>query len=141
MADVYILRSGNENLFKSGRTDGDVEARIRQLATGNPHKLTKFDVVDTEHDSLCETYLHRMLRSRRSLAGGAREFFEITPEKLKSIICEAREFLAEFIANQMEADRLAEEETDGGHHSTGDADRVYGIVSQRLLGLIPQKGQ
>src|SRR5712691_1199534 len=67
MAYVYILRSGDENLFKIGRTDGDVEARIRQLATGNPYRLTKFDVIDTEHDSLCETYLHRMLRSKRSL--------------------------------------------------------------------------
>jgi hypothetical protein len=84
MAYVYILRSGGENLFKIGRTDGDVEARIRQLATGNPYRLTKFDVIDTEHDSLCETYLHRMLRSKRSLASGAREFFEITPEELKS---------------------------------------------------------
>ena len=34
MAYVYIFRSGSENLFKIGRTDGDVEARIRQLATG-----------------------------------------------------------------------------------------------------------
>ena len=122
MAYVYILRSGNENLFKSGRTDGDVEARIRQLATGNPYRLTKFDVIDTEHDSLCETYLHRMLRSKRSLASGAREFFEITPEALKSVICEAREFLAEFIANQMEADRLAEEETDGVLLKPGNTD-------------------
>ena len=40
MAFVYILRSGSENLFKIGRTDGDVDARIRQLATGNPYKLT-----------------------------------------------------------------------------------------------------
>src|SRR2546428_3158194 len=86
MACVYILRSGNENLFKIGRTDGDVEARIRQLATGNPHRLTKFDLIETEHDSLCETYLHRMLRSKRSLASEAREFFRITPEDLMSVI-------------------------------------------------------
>jgi Meiotically Up-regulated Gene 113 (MUG113) protein len=68
MAYVYILRSGSENLFKIGRTDRDVDARIRQLATGNPHRLTKFDCIETEHDSLCETYLHRILRSRKSLA-------------------------------------------------------------------------
>src|SRR5438552_846267 len=81
MAFVYILRSGGENLFKIGRTDGDVDARIRQLATGNPHPLTKFDVIQTEHDSLCETYLHRMLRSRKSLASDAREFFD------RNILC------------------------------------------------------
>jgi hypothetical protein len=131
MAYVYILRSGNENLFKIGRTDGDVEARIRQLATGNPHRLTKFDVIDTEHDSLCETYLHRMLRSKRSLTSGAREFFVIAPEELTSVIREAREFLAEFIANQMEADRLAEEETDGVLLKPGDTE--WSIYTRLLL--------
>ncbi len=131
MAYVYILRSGNENLFKIGRTDGDVEARIRQLATGNPYRLTKFDVIDTEHDSLCETYLHRMLRSKRSLASGAREFFEMTPEEITSVICEAREFLAEFIANQAEADRLGEVETDGRLLQPGD--REWSLYSRLLV--------
>jgi hypothetical protein len=113
MAYVYILRSGHENLFTIGRTDADVELRIRQLATGNPHRLTKFDVIETEHDSLCDTYLHRMLRSRRSLASDAREFFAITPEDLMAVISDAREFLGEFVAKQTEAERLAAEETDG----------------------------
>jgi len=113
MAFVYILRSGSENLFKIGRTDGDVDARIRQLATGNPCRLTKFDVIETEHDSLCETYLHRSLRSRRSLASEAREFFAITSEELRSVICDAREFLAEFVPKQLEAERLAKEQSNG----------------------------
>jgi hypothetical protein len=113
MACVYVLRSGSENLFKIGRTDADVDVRVRQLATGNPHRLTKFDVIETEHDSLCETYLHRILRSRKSLASDAREFFAITPEELRPIINDAREFLDEFIAKQQEADRLSEQETDG----------------------------
>src|SRR5262245_1367117 len=131
MAYVYILRSGDENLFKIGRTDGDVDARIRQLATGNPYRLTKFDIIETEHDSLCETYLHRMLRSKRSLASEAREFFQITPDELTSIICDAREFLAEFIANQMEADRFAEEETDGLLLRPGDPE--WSIYSRLLV--------
>ncbi|PYM19706.1 MAG: hypothetical protein DMD81_03255 [Candidatus Rokuibacteriota bacterium] len=120
MGYVYVLRSGSENLFKIGRTDGDVDARIRQLATGNPHPLTKFDVIQTEHDSLCETYLHRMLRSRKSLASDAREFFAITPAELAPVIRDAREFLAEFVAKQAEADRLAEAETDGVLLKPGD---------------------
>ncbi len=122
MAHVYVLRSGNENLFKIGRTDGDVEARIRQLSTGNPHQLTKFDVIETEHDALCETYLHRILRSKRSLASSAREFFSITPEEIRSVVSDAREFLAEFIANQAEADRLAEAQVDGSVLKPGDAE-------------------
>jgi hypothetical protein len=36
MAYVYILRSGTENIFKIGRTKGDVDTRILQLSTGNP---------------------------------------------------------------------------------------------------------
>ena len=120
MPYVYILRSGSENLFKIGRTDRDVDARIRQLATGNPYRLTKFDVIETEHDLLCETYLHKILRSRRSIASGAREFFTITPEDMKSKIREAREFLAEFVGKQEEADRLSEQETDGVLLKPGD---------------------
>ena len=46
MAFVYVLRSGDEPLFKIGRTRGGLEARIRQLATGNPHRLTLFDHIE-----------------------------------------------------------------------------------------------
>lgn len=113
MACVYVLRSGNENLFKIGRTSGDVDVRIRQLSTGNPHPLTIFDAIGTRHDSLCETYLHRTLRSRRILKGTAQEFFAVTPTEVEEIIRDAREFLAEFVARQEEAERLAEEESDG----------------------------
>jgi len=130
VAYVYILRNGNENLFKIGRTDGDVDDRIRQLATGNPYRLTRFDVIETEHDSLCETYLHRMLRSKKSLTSEAREFFAVTPEELRPVICEAREFLAEFVAKQEEADRLAEEETDGVLLQPGDTE--WSIYSKLL---------
>ena len=113
MGYVYVLRSGGENLFKIGRTGGDVDFRIRQLSTGNPHALTKFDVIETEHDALCETYLHRTLRSKRVGDGTAREFFAITPTELEGVIREAREFLAEFVARQQQAEALAGEESDG----------------------------
>ena len=122
MAYVYILRSGSENLFKIGRTDRDVDGRVRQLATGNPYRLTKFDVIETEYDVLCETYLHRMLRSKRSLASEAREFFAISPEELGLIISEARGFLADFVANQIHAERLAEEESNGLLLKPSDSD-------------------
>jgi T5orf172 domain len=56
MAYVYVLRSGAENIFKIGRTKGDVDARILQLSTGNPYPLTKFDLIETEHDAHCESY-------------------------------------------------------------------------------------
>ena len=130
MGYVYILRSGRDNLFKIGRTDGNVDARIRQLATGNPQRLSRFDIIETEHDSLCETYLHRILRSRKSLASDAREFFAITPEELAPVIRDAREFLAEFVAKKEEADRLAEAETDGVLLVPGDPE--WSIYSSLL---------
>lgn len=65
MAFVYILRSGNEDLFKIGRTRGELAARIKNLSTGNPHALTLFDSIETDDDAACETYLHGRLQSRR----------------------------------------------------------------------------
>ena len=113
MAFVYALKSGNEDLFKIGRTRADLEARIKHLSTGNPHSLTPFDVIETEHDALCETYLHRKLRSKRCVDGEAREFFAVEPAELRDAIRDAREFLDEFVPKQREADRLAKEESEG----------------------------
>ena len=113
MAFVYVLRSGEEELFKIGRTRGDLHARIRQLATGNPHRLTLFDHIETDYEALCETYLHRRLRSRRSGEGAAREFFSLSTAALSDALQDAREFLAEFVPKQREAERLAKEESDG----------------------------
>lgn len=113
MAFVYALRSADEDLFKIGRTRGDLEARIKQLSTGNPHPLTRFDVIETEHDALCETCLHRKLRTKRCVDGEAREFFAVQPAELEDAIRDAREFLDEFVPKQREADRLAKEESDG----------------------------
>ena len=56
MAYVYVLRSGTENIFKIGRTTRDVDARIYQLSTGNPQPLTKYAVIETDYDTVCEKY-------------------------------------------------------------------------------------
>ena len=45
----------------------DLEIRIKTHATGNPEPLTRFDVIETEHASQCETYLHHRLRTRQYL--------------------------------------------------------------------------
>ncbi len=113
MAFVYVLRSGDEPLFKIGRTRGGLEARIRQLATGNPHRLTLFDHIETDYDTVCETYLHRRLRARRSAESDAREFFSLTPAEVVDAVRDAREFLEDFVPRQQEAERLAREESDG----------------------------
>jgi hypothetical protein len=109
MSHVYVLRSGGEDVFKIGRTRQDVDSRRRGLATGNPHLLTVYAVIETDHDALCETLLHKRLRSRRVTG----EFFAVSAEELEAVIRETRELLADLVASQQEVQRLAEEESDG----------------------------
>jgi len=111
MGYVYIRRSGHENLFKIGKP-ADVEDRIGSLSTGNPHRLTEFDVIQTDDEGEWEQYLHKRLRSRRFRESTAQEFFEVTPEELKSVIQEAREFLPEFLKAKREVDRLKHEKSE-----------------------------
>lgn len=109
MGNVYILRSGNENLFKIGRTQGSPADRAKQLATGNPHPLSVFDAIETEFPNECEAYLHGRLRAKRSKRSDAREFFEIDPAELKEEISAAREFLQNDVPKFEQAKQLATE--------------------------------
>jgi hypothetical protein len=106
MAFVYILRSGEENLFKIGKAI-DVDRRAKQLATGNPHPLTEFARVETEHPADCEKYLHHRLRTKRSRRSGAREFFEVEPAELEDLIRDVDVQVEEHVAALREAKRLA----------------------------------
>jgi hypothetical protein len=136
MAYVYLLRSGTENIFKIGRTRGDVDARIQQLSTGNPYPLTKFEVIETEHDALCESYLHRRLSTKRITSGLAQEFFAITPAELSSILDEVRTYLDEWLPVVLEADKIAAEDSDGSVKTPGnEAQSIY----QELLELEEQR--
>jgi hypothetical protein len=65
MAYVYVLNSGSSHLFEIGRPRGDVDARIKKLATENPRTRTRCGVIETEHDSLCESYLHNGRKTKR----------------------------------------------------------------------------
>jgi len=136
MAHVYVLRSGTENIFKIGRTKGDVDARILQLSTGNPYPLTKFDVIETEHDAQCENYLHRRLSTKRINSGPAQEFFAITPAGLNSILDEVRTYLCECLPVVLEAEKIAAEDSDGSVKTPGnEAQSIY----QKLLELEEQR--
>ena len=73
MACVYILRNGTDNIFKIGRTI-DIETRLRQLRTGNP-KLTVFQLIETDHDVFCESYLHKRLSTKQTSGGSSQEIF------------------------------------------------------------------
>lgn len=112
MAFVYILRHGIEDVFKIGRTI-NLDARRRALTTGSPVALEEFDCIETEEAPLCETYLHKLLRSKRSSESGAREFFRVGPEELRRAIQDTREFLDEFVEKKKEAEQFAVAETNG----------------------------
>src|SRR5712691_3687236 len=111
MGYVYIYRSGDGNVFKIGRST-DLDKRIRTHATGNPEPLTRFDVIETEHASQCETYLHHRLRSKRSNRSDPTEFFEVDPVALTELIADARHHVEVVRPKMAEAERLAEEQSD-----------------------------
>ncbi|HEX9201385.1 MAG TPA: GIY-YIG nuclease family protein [Acidobacteriaceae bacterium] len=78
---VYVLREGQSNVFKIGRTrSDDTEPRIRQLNGGSSQGLFLFEVVETDCESVCESFFHRLLSTRRVVRGGGKEFFEMDSE-------------------------------------------------------------
>jgi len=112
MACVYVLRHGDEDVFKIGRTKGPVSQTIDQLSRGNPYRLTEFARIETADNAACEAFLHRRLRAKRVVQGGGSEFFRIDPKELNEAIEEAREFVTEFLAIKAQADELSNEEAD-----------------------------
>jgi hypothetical protein len=108
MGFVYILKSGDENLFKIGKAV-DVERRAKQLATGNPQPLAEFARIESEHPAECEKYLHHRLRTKRSRRSGAREFFEVEPAELEDLIRDVDVRVEEHVAALRGAKRLAKQ--------------------------------
>ena len=111
MGYVYVRRSGDSNLFKIGKSI-DVEQRGRQLATGNPERLTLFDTIETGHASECETFLKERLRLKRSRRSAATEFYEVDVADLMTAIAATRDYEREVLANKDEVERLSQAESD-----------------------------
>jgi hypothetical protein len=109
MGLVYMLRSGEEDLFKIGMTRGDVDVRKKGLATGNPHPLTEYASIQTDHPSKVESFLHGLLRSKRSRRSEATEFYEIAQPELDAAIQEARDYADRDLPQEAEVERLAAE--------------------------------
>ncbi len=109
---VYILASGRENVFKIGRTKGSVEKRIKALNTGNPSPLVLFDIIETPEPSVCEMYLHQLLRTSRFREGGGTEFFTSTPDHLREVLRKTREFLSEYIPAMHDVELLSKLESE-----------------------------
>src|SRR5262249_39189103 len=110
MGYVYILRSGEADCFKIGRTENDVQDRIKHLSTGNPLPLTLFDVIETDHASKGEKFLHNRLQARRVRDGDAKEFFGLTPEIMRDEIRLARDYIENDVPRLAEVSKLAAEQ-------------------------------
>jgi hypothetical protein len=126
MAFVYILRVGDEDVFKIGEA-GNVGSRIKGLSTGNHHPLTEFDSIETDDASACESYLHGVLRSRRIRNGGGKEFFALTASEVEEAVRDARAYVAEHLPVKREVERLSKQESDDTVLQPGDEEwSVYG---------------
>jgi hypothetical protein len=112
MACVYVLKHGEENIFKIGRTTGTISRTIEQLSRGNPYRLTEFARIETKDNVACETFLHQRLRSKRIVQGGGTEFYRVDPGELSDLIRDAEEFVTEFLAAKRQADELSHMEVD-----------------------------
>jgi hypothetical protein len=112
MGYVYIYRSGDRNVFKIGKAS-DLEKRLKAHATGNPEPLTRFDVIETDHPSQVETYMHHRLRSRRYTRGDGTEWFEVEPDELEAVIADARQYDEEVLPAIARAEELSVLECDG----------------------------
>ena len=120
MAHVYILRHGRENKFKIGRTTKSVKVRLKELSTGNPD-LVIFDVIETEHETTIEKYIHRRLATRKIINGSSSdEFYAVSPVDLIPVIDEARTYNSDCLPTIAQADDLDAEDPDGSVKEPGN---------------------
>lgn len=122
MGFVYVFQNGSEHKFKIGLTRGDTTARRKQLSTGNPNPLNEFDVIETEHCEACEQFLHKTLQSKKIAGGHAQEFFAMSPEELRQVIQQARDYIAEYTALQPLAESLRQVASNGELKKPGNED-------------------
>jgi hypothetical protein len=107
MGAVYVLRSGDDDMFKIGMTRGPVNERLKALTTGNPHPLTIYAEVETDHPAKVESFLQGLLRSKRSRQSDAKEFYAVDTQTLDAAIAEARDYAEHDLDEEAEVERLA----------------------------------
>jgi predicted phage-related endonuclease len=121
MAWVYILRQGKEDKFKIGRTTRLAESRLEGLQTGNPD-LTIFHLIETEHETTVENYIHRRLATKKIINGSSStEFFAVSVAELQRIISEADVYIREYLPTIEQAKDFGAEEPDGSTKKPSNA--------------------
>jgi T5orf172 domain len=132
---VYILREGQSNIFKVGRTSGSIENVLKRLRTGNSSCLSLFDTVETGSDSACEAFFHRRLRTKRVIGGGW-EFFEIEVEEMRQIVTHFKSMFNDLVSARETIAPLKERDsTDVLLAPTPDDEKLL----QRLLMILEEQ--
>jgi Meiotically Up-regulated Gene 113 (MUG113) protein len=81
---VYIIRCGK--FYKVGRTNGSVEARMKQLQAGNPIRLELICTLPDPTPSRIERIIHTAYKAQR-VSG---EWFNFTAMDIESLQYESR---------------------------------------------------
>jgi hypothetical protein len=63
---VYVIRAGDEDLFKVGKTSIPVAHRLKALQTGCPHRLSVYAAIASYFPERMEKIVHRMLSGYRT---------------------------------------------------------------------------
>jgi hypothetical protein len=93
---VYVIRSGESNLYKIGRTT-NLERRLRQLQTINANPLSVWKIINCPDAIAMETQLHQKFKHCRVQG----EWFSLDENCLKEI-----ERIAEILVNFVETHSL-----------------------------------
>jgi len=127
MGWVYAFQNGDDHKVKIGCVrNGEreaVERRRKQLATGNPLRLSLLDLIETQAPNRWETYLHNALRTKK-IVGDPKDWFGIAPDVLRATFADARALAAEHATVQEEIDGLEKLEPDGQMKQPGNEDTV-----------------
>src|SRR5438128_4463837 len=123
MKGVYVLRLGDRDRFKIGKTSIGVDSRIRSFRTGNPDTSVEIDRFETDaYLATCEKCVQHKLRSKR--VHGRRDTFNVSFACLGAILEWCHRFWPDFSAAKQEAERWKDAESDGRMLEPTDEDRA-----------------
>ena len=105
---VYLLRNGDSDVYKIGRTRTTAKRRRGGLSTGNPERLTtvKEWAVPARHGEF-EQLLHCTFADRRLRSGDSTEFFDFAGVPVHELVAQIDREHASF-AERLRLDALAD---------------------------------
>ena len=82
---IYLIKCGDFNFYKIGKTKGDPLARMREIQGNNPFLIKMIFSIHHEFAFDLEHYLHRIFGSKQIRGGAGREWFLLNDEDIKEI--------------------------------------------------------